>query len=262
MRAYLSNSILYLCLLFILFATACSDDSTSALDDGDPPQVPDSVPMEIDKTMFEEADTPFEEEYEGFLMANSLVDAASSMLVGFANSGNIYLDVIENVEPEFNDGIWTWEFTNRQGNDEFTITTTAERLNGDVVERKIYLSGSIADFGGEFDQYMFARGVIKEDGSSGEWSYYAPESSQDWIYKYEWEFESETNFQINSIYSYDENEFYVNYTKQNADNNLEYVGFDGDREILIYWNSDTKVGYVDDGEERRCWGDDFREVPC
>lgn len=261
MRANLTTPILFLCLLSIFLFTACSDDSTSALDPGDPPQVPDSVPMEIDKTMFEEADLPFEEEYEGFLMANAFVDAAASMLVGFANSGNIYLEIIDNVDPEYNDGIWVWEFTHQQGNESLTITTTAERMNEDV-EWKIYLSGSLADFGGEFDDYMFARGVIKEDGSSGEWSYYAPESSQDWIYKYEWEYQSDSDFQINSIYSYDENEFYVNYIKQNADNTLEYIGFDDDREIIIYWNSETKEGYVDDGDERRCWGEDYREVPC
>lgn len=261
MRVKNTTSILYLILVFTFLLTACSDDSTSSLNSGEPPQIPNTVPMEIDNSIFADAEAPFEEEYEGFHMAKSLVETANTLLFGFANSGNVYLKIVENSDPEYIDGLWFWEFTHEQGSDYLTVKTTAERVNGDV-EWIIYLSGSIAEFGDDFEEYMYARGIIEEDGSTGEWNYYAPESTQNAIYSYVWSHQSDTDFQINSLYSYEEQEFFVNFKKENADNHLEFLGFEDDRETIVYWNSDTREGYVDNGEERRCWGEDFSEEAC
>lgn len=254
-----SNTFSYLFLIVISFTlviASCSDDTTSSIDHEEP-VVPEATPYVVDNSVFEDAET--EGETSAFQIAETLVNSASIIVLGISNSGNTYLNLVENQEPEFIDGLWVWEFTVEETGNSVTIRTTAEDQAG-TTEWNIFFSGTIDEYE-DLDEFRFANGVIGNDGLTGTWTYYSPENQQSPVYTYEWIAESETEYQINSTYSFEE-EAELTYQKENDENLLEFNGFDNESLYVVYWNSDTGEGYFEDGGERNCWDQNYQNVDC
>lgn len=240
-----------------LFTISCSDDSTSSIDPGEEPSVPEATPYEIDNSMFEDAES--DGETESFQVAEMLINSANTIVLGISNIGNAYLNLVDNNEPEVIDDVWVWEFTVEEGGSEVTIRATAEDLVA-ATEWNIYLSGNFDEYE-DLDEFLFATGVVDEDGASGEWVYYSPEDQQSPIFTYDWEADSEDEYQINSTYSFD-GEVELYYQKDNAENILEFNGFENETVYTVFWNSDTGEGYYDDDNERNCWDENYQNVDC
>lgn len=256
----ISNNYSYLFFIVIslaLLTANCSDDSSS-VDPGEEPEVPEATPYEIDNSLFEDAEP--EGETSSFQTAEMLANSANLIITGVSNSGSPYLNLIENREPEFVNDVWVWEFTVEEASNEITIRATAEDQVG-AVEWNIYFSGT---FEGQnnIEEFRFARGLIEDDGSFGEWDYFSPENQESPIYTYEWTADSDTDYQIISTFSGEGEEAELNYRKENEENILEFNGFDNETTYSIFWNSDTGEGYVDDGSERNCWDENYQNVEC
>lgn len=258
----ISNNYLNLSLLVILLTlltVSCSDDDNpSSVDPDEEPTVPMATPYEIDNSLFQDAET--QGETSSFRIAETLINSASIIVLGISNSGNTYLNMLENQDSDFIDGVWVWEFTVEETGDEVTIRATAEDQVGST-EWNIYFSGTFEEYE-DLDEFRFANGVIEEGGASGTWSYFSPENQQAPIYTYEWIADSETEYQLTSTYSYEGEEAEFYYQKENEENTLEFTGFENESLYFVFWNSDTGEGYFDDGSERNCWDENYQNIEC
>lgn len=258
-----SRYLIYLAtfLMLLFMVTNCSDDSPTGADETDPPTVPDAVPAEIDNSVFEN-NNPSGEEYNAFNEAGVLTQTAAAQLAGSTAFGQSFLNFTQSQEATFEDGVWAWTFSAAEGGEEFTIRTTAEELSGGV-EWNVYISGS---FDGEsVSEFKYLTGFISDDRQSGEWKYFTPETTNQPVLEYQWETIDEDQVTFSMIFTDPDEgiQSSVEYERNGVDNALEFIGFDSDGNIQVYWDSSTGTGYIDrDGEDRRCWDETFAETAC
>jgi len=239
-------------------AVSCSD--STSVDPGDPPEIPETIPVEIDRSLFEESDPPAEEESVLFYEAEAVVNTANFSLTMISGSGNAYLNFIQNREPAYDDGVWEWKFSSDNSDDDLQVRVTAEPLNG-AVEWNMYVSGFISGVGVSEEEYLFASGTVSETGDSGTWSYFSPESETDPIYLYEWDISSEMEYKVTATYGHEDEQFFIEYIREENNNWLEFKE-NGETGYVIFWDAETGEGFLDDGDGQRCWGADFSETAC
>lgn len=239
-------------------AVSCSD--STSVDPGEPPSIPETTPVEVDRSLFEESNPPAEEEYALFYEAEAIVNTAYFSLTMISGSGNAYLNFIENREPSYNDGVWEWQFSPDNEEEYLQLRITAEPKNG-VVEWNMYVSGYMSEFGASDEEYLFATGAVSTSGDSGNWSYFSPESATDPIYKYDWNITSETEYDLSATYGYEGEQFFIGYNREGSDNWLEFME-DEESDYIIYWDAETGEGFLNDGDGQRCWAADFSETAC
>ncbi|WP_340102693.1 hypothetical protein [Rhodohalobacter sp. 8-1] len=259
MNAYFkSSSYLSLILLFVL--AGCGDDSSTNTGQTDPPDVPEAIPAEINKSVFEN-NNPVGEEFALFNEAAILAQTASAQINGGTALGQSYLEFTRSRDADFQDGTWTWSFSSNENGVDVSVRTTAEQLQ-DGFQWNIFISGT---FNGEsVAEFQFLSGFISENGNSGNWRYFSPNSSDQPILEYQWDVISETESSFTSIFRDTDGSInqQIEYVRNGADNTLEYTGFSSN-DLVLYWNSETKAGYIDrEGEDRRCWDESFAETAC
>lgn len=241
---------------------SCSDDSSTGIDEGEPPQIPEAAPVEIDNSVFQD-NNPTGEEYDAFNEAGTLTEGANANLVSATSMGQSFLMFTQGQNASFEDGRWVWTFSYSAEGETLTIKTTAEEESGGI-EWNLYLTGNFEDEG-SLDEFRYLSGYTSNDGVSGNWQYYFPgEPGQPYIV-YEWETISDTEFTFSSVVNLpdEEEEFRVDYDRNGEENSLEYSGYDFDQNVSVFWNSSTGTGYIDrPGEDRRCWDDSFAETTC
>ncbi|MEX0822990.1 MAG: hypothetical protein WD008_01300 [Balneolaceae bacterium] len=257
-----------------LLVTGCTEDSTSGVDDIDDdiddteepmesPVVPEATPAEIDLSYFQENSVEFQEQYAAFLEASGYAQAASGSLMGGLSFGEVFFGLAESSEAEFSNGEWEWTYTFSEQGETITLRLTAAEVT-DGIEWSMYISGNFGEFNQNVDEFLFISGFTASDRSEGNWSYYYPEGGETPVMSYQWEVTSETEYTFTStiIDPDNGNEFVISYTRTGAENTLNYTGDDLNNDIEVYWNTDTMTGYIDNGEEIRCWDDTFAETAC
>lgn len=263
-----------LAMSMVLFFVSCSDDSTSGVDDIDDdiddteepmesPIVPEATPAEIDLSYFQDNSVEFQEQYAAFLEASGYAQAASGLLMGGLSFGEIFFGLAESSEAEFSNGEWEWIYTFEEQGETITIRLTATEVT-DGIDWAMYITGNFGEFGESVDEFLFISGFTASDRSEGNWSYYYPGSGETPALNYDWEVSSETEYTFTSTVTDPDNgnEFVISYIRTGAENTLNYSGDDLNDDIEVYWNTDTMTGYIDNGEEIRCWDDTFAEVAC
>jgi len=239
----------------------CSDDSPTGVDEGEPPQIPEAAPVEIDNSIFQE-NSPSGEEYEAFNEAGALTIGANANMMGATSMGQSFLIFTQGQNATFEDGKWVWTFSYSAEGESMAITTTAEDISGGT-EWALYLSGN---FEGEtIEEFPYLKGFISNDGNSGNWEYFLPENPGQPYLVYEWQKSSDTQYTFSTIINFPEEdgEFRIDYERDGDENYLEYSGYDFNQDVSIFWNSSTGTGYLDrPGEDRQCWGENFAETTC
>lgn len=245
----------------ILSLSGC-DDSSTGVDLDDAPQIPETLPVEIDNSIFTD-NNPNGAEYQAFSEAGVFAMSANSSLVGATSMGSAFLGFTQNQEPDFIDGLWVWDFSYPGQGESFSIRTTAEEMpNG--VEWNVYLNGSF-DGEQELDNFRYLQGFVSNDGNTGNWQYTYPDSSGEFSTEYEWEITSETEFSFSSVINIPDEEGVLtsNYTRDGDENLLVFNGYETTQNVTVFWNSSTGIGYIDrPGESRRCWDDTFKQIEC
>lgn len=248
-------------LVVSLLMSACSDNSSGVPDD-DPPEVPETSPVEVDLSYFNDADAGSDEEYQTFNMASIYAQTGSAFLFNGLGFGSVYLTMSENYEADYDDGWWVWTYSYQDENGDFTIKTTA-RETSSRHEWKVYLSGTFED-DEELDEFLFIDGYTTLDGDSGEWSYFIPDQGSTPSLHYEWTITSETEYESNStIQSDDGEEFTVNYRVDGPEYWLEMNNPQTEGEVVnIYWNTDSGTGYIEENGDRQCWDQNYQQTSC
>lgn len=246
-------------MLFII--NGCSDDSPTGADEGDPPQIPEAAPVEIERSIFQN-NNPTGEEYEAFNEAAALAEGANANLIGATGMGQSYLLFTQSQNATFEDGRWVWTFAFNEEGESITIKTTAEETTGGT-EWNLYLTGN---FEGEtINDFKYLTGIISNDDDSGSWEYFMPGESNQPFLAYEWQTFSDSQFTFSTIIDYpdEDDELRIDYEKNGDDNFLNYSGFDFDQDVSVFWNSSTGTGYIDrPGEDRQCWDETFADTTC
>lgn len=249
-------------LSMLLFAfSGCGDNSSTGADQPEPPAVPEAVPAEINSSIFQNND-PIGEEFDIFNEAALLAQTASTQLSGGTALGQAYLDFTRSSDSEFDDGTWTWTFSSSETGVDVSVRTIAEQLQ-EGYQWNVYISGSFT--GESVTEFLFLSGFVSESGDSGNWRYFTPNNDGQPILEYQWDVASETQSTFSVIFldSGADNEQRIDYERNGVDNTLEYTGFSSFSDLVVYWNSENKSGYIDrEGEARQCWDESFAETAC
>lgn len=224
------------------------------------PDLPETTPVEVDVSYFEEADAGNTEEYQTFNMASSLAGSANGILQGYMNFAGFYFEMGENEEAVIEDGVWIWEYTY----DTITIKITAEDT-GTGTEWNLYIDGTDPDTGEIWDNHRLMYGFIAHDNSYGEWAYYsADDTVTDPVLYYEWEFNSEDDYWMELTITDEESGEIgqLTYTKDGVNNTIESADLYAEGGLILYWNTDTNTGYIQEDGERVCWDDNYVTTSC
>jgi hypothetical protein len=251
--------------LSVLFAlSACSDDSTSADDNGNGCNI--SLPssflhVQADVSYFQEQDIPNEEEYSVYKQVEQIATLGASLLAS-GGALEIAAGVLAfahslNIQPEFKDGACVWEITIPEGFVEEgspTITVFGTPANNGV-NWEIKATGLI--FGEEVEDQTIITGFAASDEQSGEWNLYDPEMGTTPAVTYTWNIDSEDIYQMNFNA---EGEAAVDYARNGAENDMSFES--PGMVMSIHWNTETDSGWLIDESGMQCFYEDFVNAGC
>lgn len=246
-------------LVALLFFSACSDETMTGPDE-DEPALPETSPAEVDVSYFEDANTEPTEEYGTFTMAEGYAQSSNGVLTTYAGIGQVYMGFGANDEAEYDNGVWTWEYT-LEG---LTIRMTAEDT-GPGIEWNLILDGTDPETGQTWSEERFMYGFIAHENEYGEWAFFSDETSgSEPVLFYEWEYFSDGDYMIELTIQGEESGETLNltYQKDGPEHTIESNGFYGNNITTIYWNSETGTGFIDEDGERRCWNEQYVNSSC
>lgn len=224
------------------------------------PQLPETTPVEVDISYFEDADAGNSEEYMAFNFATSYATSTNGFIQGLMSMGVVYFEMGDDEEATIEDGVWTWEFTFES----MTIRITAEETN-EGTEWNMYLDGTDPETDEVYDNHIVMSGFKSNDNDYGEWAYYsADESVTEPVLYYEWGYDSETEYWMELTITDDETGEVaeLSYVRDGHNNTIESNDAYGEGTAIIYWNTDNNTGYFDENGERMCWNDSFVNTSC
>jgi hypothetical protein len=123
--------------------------------------------------------------------------------------------------------------------------------------------------GNSFEDYKVIEGTTSQDGSEGNWSFNTLDSDTNQevlAYEYDWTITSDTEkSMVAKIYDSGSLSMTANYDENSPEYKLvfSFSGTNADQEdITIFWNTDNKTGYIQQGTTKKCWDSNFASVPC
>ncbi|MFN1833779.1 hypothetical protein AB2B38_000850 [Balneola sp. MJW-20] len=247
--------------LFVLIAMmgmgilqSCSDDPASSNEQ--PPAIPDLSTVIPDFNYFnqQKAKAAAGENYNS---AAVQAQTLGLLMQGFSAFPNSILQFAQQQQARLNNGVWEWSYSISEGNESFSIRTTAERTSSGV-EWNSYLTYSGGQSGPAIENYRYMGGTVAEDGLSGVWNIYAFESDD--VISFDWTKNSDTDSTIEFDLSTETETLTLTYTLDGPNNTITVV--EGSNTTVIYWNTDTNTGYIDDGTERVCWDATLENTAC
>ncbi|PWN07027.1 hypothetical protein [Rhodohalobacter mucosus] len=246
----------------LLFFTSCGESSTSVDDGGDPPAIPEAIPVEVETDYFTQNQPAFSEETTAWYEAAGYAQAAAASLNSGTLLGAGFLSIAQQSNGELDDGIWEWTFTFSQGGETLTIRLTAEAL-GNAYQWNVYLSGNSLQSDETLDNFLFMTGTVESDGSSGNWDYYFP-GFESVAMDYEWELTSETSYTSDFIYTNPDtgSQAIITYERDGDVNTVNASGDDFDTNADLLWNTSTLEGSITLDGVTTCWDSSFQEAAC
>lgn len=271
MRQYYFLPILLLAATFLLLSC---QDSTNSLDE-QPPQLPSAESMNMDFTVFDEDSgtnstniTADNESYSHFF--NAAIRAM--VMKGIVNTNlaipKTLLKAAENVEPELTDnGEWTWSYTSGANDNNFEIRLVATSDSDDLVNWQMYVTNSALNI----ENALFFEGEVTENGSTGNWTYYAllgDEAGKE-VSQTTWSIENEDQIDLRLEVLTNRNGNlgdYIDYSFNPPVKQATYYNSGEDQTTEIEWNSETFEGYIiapnyNNGEQA-CWNSNFQDIEC
>lgn len=243
------------------FENVQSDHTIEALFEQEP-DLPETTPVQVDLSYFDESNAGTDAEYQPFNTASNYAGMANTTLQSYMSFGQIYFEMSTNEDTAYEDGMWVWEYTYES----ITIRITAEDI-GEGIEWNMYLDGTDPETGENWDNQRLMSGYTTHDDGYGEWSYYSadPGVTEPILY-YEWEFSSESDYWMELTITDDETGEVgiLTYVKDGADNTIDFVDLLQDNStMIVYWNTDSNTGYMEEvGVEKVCWNDSYVSTSC
>jgi hypothetical protein len=254
----------FLALWLVIGVTACSDDNSTGAEQEDcNTSLPSEfAPATVDQTYFNQQTEPDpqDEQYTNYFQVQQVATTGSAFFAGgagpfsLASALLLYAQFAE-ISPDFENGSCIWEITppaSQVGGLDLTVTVKATPTSNGVNWEIIY-DGELSE-GEVVNDFKILTGFTSNDEQTGEWNYYAPEAPNNAALTYTWDIESENNFELNvSAIASEFGIATISYTKNGVENNMTFD--DGETSTEVYWNEETDSGWIDDGEEQRCYTD-------
>jgi len=165
-------------------------------------------------------------------------------------------------------GVWVWETSFSNNNNDFSI-----RLTADVVDNNVSWMGLISSSSANVEDFVWFEGQSNLDGNSGSWILYeSPQNPSAWI-STEWS-RNEAQTAANANFTIEKEGdllgSYINYARDDeSDLNrmVEILNTKSGDLIEIFWNSELKYGRVKsvnyyNDTEFHCWDGDLQDTSC
>lgn len=265
-----------LILLTITFCIkACSDDSTSAGPDSDPPNLPTNIaPVVIDTQYFHSNNAPNDEDHSNYKSVELMATFGNTIFQADATVSlvNSFLSIAPmlSVEPEYDNGSWIWSFNvtgffKNSGFFENEVSETIIQIiatpTSGGVEWVVQYTGNFLDR--RVENFRFITGFTSADGSNGEWRFFDPDSGNSPAAVYSWNIESDTTktASINIDTYADFSNILITYERNGAENWLSLEPENG-QFSRAYWNTETHSGWYEDFQTNRVCYTNFVNSGC
>jgi len=253
---------LWIVATLVLFM-GCSD-SASGPGSEEAPQVPEFYSQETnpDLSLYENNDTG------GETMSNYNEARGIALSMGFT------FTIVEGFAPffddarsadnkNFNNGVWEWSFTDSYEGNTAEIRLTAEESESETTWA-MYWTFDDGE-GNSYEDAEVLEGTVANDGSEASWAIRTPNPSTgevNLILDYAWSMPAddqltvdltayETSGSTTGSFEYEQNGSEHTFTLDDQDDN-----------VTIFWNSDTKAGYIEENGMKQCWDENLQNTPC
>jgi len=246
----------FLAIAIITFTfTACGDNSTGTTEE-EPPALPNLEYSQPDVSYFENTNAPMKSVSNNFLAAKNTVLSFSSL----SSIGQLYGNILETApegEASFSDGVWEWTYSYSFEGASSEMRITAEE-SGNSISWAVYLSYSDGQV--TIENYKLMEGTTQNDGLTGNWTFNSFETdsstpvpflTSNWVT----DGESESEITIEILGEGSNGGVTISFDKAGAEF-LMLVNSEsaGGENIEIGWNTDTNLGYIQQGSEGPlCW---------
>ncbi|MDX1639789.1 MAG: hypothetical protein R3281_17650 [Balneolaceae bacterium] len=262
------KTITILLLTFTLILLGCSDSATDT-ELSDPPELPELQQYQPSFEYFSDAGngTATTQAGLGYSLAAELMNRTVSPLFSTTAVYMPFFNQAKNSDATFNNGVWEWTYTYSQAGQSAEIRLTAEpdESTGDI-SWALYISTSGTD-GPDFENYRFMDGTTSGDGSEGSWSIYPYQenATASPVLTFDWTREDENNYTASYTFTPEQvsGSFSIDFTQSGAERTLDFSSSDGEFDVVVFWNTDTKEGYINRADsERICWNSSLENVSC
>lgn len=274
MRFITVQSIILLSAVFIFF-TGCNSSSTNV--EETPPELPPSVVMEADFSLFSgnnpEANTLIdanntENPYSHFLNAST-----RALFLNGAINANLFLPAsiltaAQALEPVLNeDDEWEWNFSVSGNSQTFSVTLVGDQQGSGQTVWSVFVSNSLLNLNDE----LLLEGISSSNGISGSWTInrLAGFGITERHLELDWEFDSISDYSVDL-------EFLqildvvpvqsIRTERDGAEKRTISRDTDDDLRADIRWNTETKEGSLVSPEynngDRACWDGLFMNTEC
>ncbi len=266
-----------LLLLFMVTVVSCSDDSTSA-DMDEPPSLPSELmPATFDFSYFETQNVPVTQEHSVYKQVESLAYTGGTVVQagGMVSVATSFIEMAPmlGVQPEQQNGSWVWDFSDLP----FQFSTTKGLVADDLplsnqqsislkivatpvsngIEWEIYFTGTL-DQDTQVEEFRIMSGFTGDD-NTGEWLFYLPETGNNPVYRYSYDFVNENEYVATYEVMFDGDVYFIEF-QRNAPENWVTIN-SGGQIVVAYWNENTNSGWVEEGGVRHCYSN-FENSSC
>lgn len=166
------------------------------------------------------------------------------------------------------DGKWHWVFTAEEGLNTFSVDLAGwiDTPNAEVVW-EIYLTSNTHS--PDLDNFLWYYGRAKISNKEGWWIFHddkSPDTLKE-VIKVDWQITDETDSELiftNVNESSDENGDYLKYGIELSDRFLIYFDASKSQNNTIYWNAETKAGYIEwfdhNSGEKSYWDENLNDM--
>lgn len=260
----------FLAVWLVVGVTACGDDNST--DPGEEESCNIGLPSEfapvtVDVSYFAEQTEPERDEpqFSTYFMVQDFATQANAIFGGtavFSLAPSLIAYAQFAVSPEFQDGSCVWTISpppSQLDGLDVTVTimgtSTSSGVNWEIVYDGELTSGETVD------NYLILTGSTSEENQVGQWNYYDPENQDSPVLVYQWDIESEEDYDLSVTANEDEFPLAsLSYAKGGVQNTLTMNTEDGT--IMAYWDEDLDSGWIETpGQDRQCYNT-FRNEQC
>lgn len=252
----------------------CTEDSTSPIDPGPPPELPPLTSMSGDFSLFGASGAQQAELAHGASMSSQNFANAAIRVLAAQVATVVVLAVpvatfaaAVNSTPTFeDDNRWHWRFTTVQGGHTYTAHLTGA-VDGSLVDWDMRITSPTHN--PPLDEFVWYGGQGQRDRTSGTWTFYDPATptSSNAVLRIDWTHVSATDhgWEATALAGVASGDVFTA-SVDGSDHMITYLDASKQEFMEIYWNAADGSGYLIaphyNGGVKACWDSAQQDVVC
>lgn len=255
----------------VIGVSACGDKGTN-VEPPAQPVVPELSQVQPEATYFTDNYPAGSGQKRMSAASYTNFNSAAGMVIGgmgflaFQGVYSGFVEMAKSNDAEFEDGQWVWAYSYgyEQETAEVKLTANVNEAEG-ATDWALYISYDGSN-GQNYDDFKFMKGTTSDEGMSGSWKIYSldDQSGSALMADFDWKVSS-SDQKSYSFVLYDvqgSDTFTINFEQDTPEYTMEFHSSDNESDATIYWNTETKMGYVIDHGEQSCWDANFQDTSC